>query len=201
MVRKISDSQEWSLILVRSGGYTIDNELNDALFHFGRTFNEIMLLKKNNLKPNSLPNAVTYLLKKNLLSDVALETGFIIDISKKEKHNDINCQWIKFEKIISSCKSRNTPMGIDECLWGVYSLDNGNMSFEMIGITPETLPTNLWIKVRPLGDRNLAWILSQNNLLKSDEKEQKTLDDFFDFNLPELTRNFLVLPGPPLDMP
>jgi hypothetical protein len=197
MVRKISDSQEWSLILVRSGGYTIDNELNDALFHFGRTFKEIMLLKKNNLKPNSLPNAVTYLLKKNLLSDVALETGFIIDISKKEKHNDINYQWIKFEKIISSCKSRNTPMGIDECLWGVYSLDNGNMSFEMIGITPETLPTNLWIKVRPLSDRNLAWILSQNNLLKSDEKEQKTLDDFFECNLPELHKSFITLPGPP----
>ena len=200
MVRKIS-AQEWSLILVRSGGYTIDNELNDALFHFGRTFTEIMLLKKNNFKPNSLPNAVIYLLKKNLLSDVALETGFIIDISKKEKHNDIDYQWIKFEKIISSCKSRKTPMGIDECLWGVYSLDNGNTSFEMIGIATETLPSNLWIKVRPLGDRNLAWILSQNNLLKSDEKEQKTLDDFFDFNLPELTRNFLVLPGPPLDMP
>ena len=66
----------------------------------------------------------------------------------------------------------------------------------MIEVTPERLPPNLWIRVRPLDDITLAWVISENNLLTSDDKEQKTLDDYFDFNLPELERCYLTLPGP-----
>tara|TARA_B100001250_G_scaffold412265_1_gene443025 strand:+ start:837 stop:1430 length:594 start_codon:yes stop_codon:yes gene_type:complete len=196
MVRNFLNSNEWSLILIRSGGYRIDNELNDSLFLYGRTPKEILRCQKNNLK-SRLPSALIYLLKKANLTELALETGFIIDISKKNNNMNIGGKWQKFEQIILSSKDRSVEPDIAQCIWGVYSADKGDRCFEMIEITPGKLPSNVWIKVRPLDEQTLAWIISQNNLLSDDDKEQKKLDDFFDFNLPELDRSFLTLPGPP----
>lgn len=196
MTRDFSNSNDWSLTLIRSGGYKIDNELNDALFLYGRNSREILMAKKNNIRQR-LPNALIYLLKNTNLTDLALETGFIIDFSVKNKSRIFGHQWKRFEKIISSNRSADTPPNIHEFLWGVYSLDRGKQSFEMIEVTPERLPPNVWIRVRPLDDITLAWVISENNLLTSDDKEQKTLDDYFDFNLPELEKSVLTLPGPP----
>lgn len=196
MVREISNLNKWSLILARSGGYKIDNELNDALFLYGRTSREILLSQKNNIK-SRLPNGVIYLLKKANLTELALETGFIIDISNKDKNINPRGEWQKFEQILSSCKDPSISSQLEQCTWGVYSVDDGDRCFEMIEITPSKLPSNVWIKVRPLDEQTLAWLISQNNLLSDGDKEQKTLDDFFDFNLPELNRSFLTLPGPP----
>ena len=65
MVREISNLNKWSLILARSGGYKIDNELNDALFLYGRTSREILLSQKNNIK-SRLPNGVISIISKHL---------------------------------------------------------------------------------------------------------------------------------------
>tara|TARA_B110000003_G_scaffold197650_1_gene196349 strand:+ start:1953 stop:2567 length:615 start_codon:yes stop_codon:yes gene_type:complete len=195
MVDENSNSAEWSLTLVRSGGYKIDNELNDALFLYGRTSKEILLSKKNNFKQH-LPNGVIHLLEKSNLTDLALETGFVVNISINKKNNNIESGWEKFEKVITSSLKKNSPLQLDEAIWGVYSLYEGDRCFEMIGITPEKLPSNVWIEVKPLDQKTLAWVISQDNILTSDDKEQKTLDDFFELNLSELSRSYLTLPGP-----
>jgi len=39
--------------------------------------------------------------------------------------------------------------------------------------------------------------VSQNNILLCDDKEQKTLHDFYDINVIELNKEYIRLPGPP----
>ena len=197
MKKKASGLESWSLILVRSGGYKIDNELNDALFSFGRTPNEVLMISKNNLT-SRLPEGVKYLLRKNNLADVALESGFIIDFSTKNKNESFDLNWDKFERIISSIGINSSS---DKCFSGLYYSVNSLriQCFEMLAISDfeGNLPFEIWIRVRPLDSGTIAWAISQNNLITSGEKEQKSLDDFFDFNLPELIRTSLPLPGPP----
>ena len=69
----------------------------------------------------------------------------------------------------------------------------------MIEVSPESnkLPNKVWIQVRPLDDLVLAWVISQNNILLSDDKEQKTLHDFCELNIIQIYEKYIRLPGPP----
>ena len=91
MVRKTNNSI-WSLTLVRSGGYEVSNELEDAIFSFGRTAEEVKTLPKCRI-----PKGLVNLLLKNKMVDEALETGFFLEISSKQIKEK---GWIKFEQII-----------------------------------------------------------------------------------------------------
>ena len=186
-------TSRWSLTLFRSGGYTREDELEDALFSFGRMSWEV-LENSNKLR---LPYGIMLMLKRVRLSGDALESGFIIDFSTKKMSDKRYGEWGEFEKIMSSsekpnphCRSRNS------C---VYSLRDGSQCFEMVEVSPhsEKLPNKIWVQVRPLDDRTLAWVVSQNNILLCDNKEQKTLHDFSDINVIELNKEYIRLPGPP----
>jgi hypothetical protein len=68
------------LTLVRSGGYTENNGLEDALFVFGRTFEEVKLMPKCRI-----PTGLVNLLRRNKMQNIALETGFFYRNFIKEK--------------------------------------------------------------------------------------------------------------------
>ena len=65
---------------MRSGGYTKNNELEDALFAFGRNYNEVKEHPRCRL-----PKGIVNLLIRSEMDKVALETGFIVEISMKKK--------------------------------------------------------------------------------------------------------------------
>jgi hypothetical protein len=64
---------------VRSGGYTKNNELEDALFAFGRNYTEVKEFPKCRL-----PTGIVNLLRRKKLDKIALETGFFKEISIKK---------------------------------------------------------------------------------------------------------------------
>lgn len=193
MGRDISGKSRWSLTLFRSGGYTKNSELKDALFSFGRTKDEVL----ENPYRLRLPYGISHILSRFDISDDALESGFIIDFSTKEIFDNISGRWCRFEKIISSSERPNRHCRPRES--SVYSTENGSECFEMIEVSPESnkLPNKVWIQVRPLDDLVLAWVISQNNILLSDDKEQKTLHDFCELNIIQIYEKYIRLPGPP----
>jgi hypothetical protein len=178
------------LTLVRSGGYTKNNGLEDALFVFGRTFEEVKLMPKCRI-----PTGLVNLLRRNKMQNIALETGFFIEISSKKKQQR---GWFKFEHIIS-VKPKSGYNCPPAALRGVFSVIDGFDTFEL-GIFPwsESMPNQLWIRVSELDDRTLAWILSQDKILCGDDNHQKTLHDFSDIELSNpKPAEYLRLPPPP----
>ena len=45
------------------------------------------------------------------------------------------------------------------------------------------MPNQLWIRVSPLNDMTLAWVLSQDKILRGDLNEQRTLHDFWELEI------------------
>ena len=188
MVREI-DKNVWSLTLVRSGGYEVSNELEDAVFSFGRTADEVRIIPKCRI-----PKGLVNLLIRHNLVEEALEIGFFLEISSKP----INKRgWIKFERIIYvepkfSCPRRKVVRSI-------FSVIDGFDTFE-INTYPwsESMPNQLWLKVNSLDDMTIAWIISQDKLLYGDSNEQKNLHDFYELEIstPEKIE-YLRLPPPP----
>ena len=85
---------------MRSGGYTKNDELEDALFAFGRNYNEVKEFPRCRL-----PTGIVNLLRRSELDKVALETGFSIEISLKRKTHR---EWCRFEQILS-VKAKSNP--------------------------------------------------------------------------------------------
>ena len=173
---------------MRSGGYTKNNELEDALFAFGRNYNEVKEHPRCRL-----PKGIVNLLIRSEMDKVALETGFIVEISMKKKSRK---QWFRFEQVMS-VKPKSSPY--DYSQRAIFSIFDGFDTFEL-GTNPwsEFMPSQLWIKISPLVDRTLAWILSEGKILSGDINEQKTLHDFYEIEISgPKSIEFLRLPPPP----
>ena len=173
---------------MRSGGYTKNNELEDALFAFGRNYTEVKEFPRCRL-----PTGIVNLLRRNKLDKVALETGFLIEISLKKKPQR---EWYRFEQIMS-VKPKGSPW--DYSQRAVFSIFDGFDTFEL-GTNPwsEFMPSQLWVRISPLDDRTLAWVLSEGKILYGDINEQKTLHDFYEIeiSIPKPIE-YLRLPPPP----
>ncbi|MDE0953948.1 MAG: hypothetical protein OR994_04675 [Candidatus Poseidoniales archaeon] len=174
MVRNIKNKNIWSLTLVRSGGYTMNDELEDAHFAFGRTSGEI-----ENHPKLRIPTGLVELLKKTKLEDDALETGFFVEISSKPiKKNG----WFKFEQIV--CVESKSECSHGSSSRAVFSVDGGIDTFELDTFPwTEVMPHQVWVRVSGLNDRTLAWILSKDGILCDDQNEQRILHDFFDLEI------------------
>ena len=179
----------WSLTLVRSGGYTIDDELEDAIFSFGRTAEEVKTFPNHRI-----PKGLVNLLKRTNLDEEALETGFFIEISSKLVNQK---DWFKFENIISS--QSKSSCRHSSSVRGVFSIVDGFDTFELNTFPwASSMPNQLWIRASPLDDMTLAWVLSQDKILRSDVNEQKTLHDFWELEISNPKPiGYLRLPPPP----
>ena len=174
MVRYIKNKNIWNLTLVRSGGYTINDELEDALFSFGRTAEEVRTFSKCRI-----PKGLVNLLRRTNLQDEALETGFFVEISSKLIEQK---DWFRFENIISTQSKSSCPMSVTSR--GVFSVIDGFDTFELNTFPwTNSMPNQLWIRVSPLNDMTLAWVLSQDKILRGDLNEQRTLHDFWELEI------------------
>ena len=173
---------------MRSGGYTKNDELEDALFAFGRNYTEVKEFPKCRL-----PTGIVNLLRRKKLDKIAIETGFFIEISLKKRSLR---EWCRFEQIMSvKPKSHH----YDHSQRAIFSIFDGFDTFEL-GTNPwsEFMPSQLWVKLSPLDDQTLAWVLSEGKILCGDINEQKTLHDFYEIEISgPKTIEYLRLPPPP----
>ena len=189
MSRSTKNKNIWNLTLVRSGGYTKNDELEDATFAFGRTTEEVKRFPKSRI-----PTGLVNLLRRTDLQDEALETGFFLEISSSTINQE---NWFKFEQIITASPKCECPMGTS--LRGVFSVADGFDTFEL-GTFPwsESMPNQLWIKVSPLDEPTLAWALSQDKILCGDLNQQMNLHDFCELEISNPKPvEYLRLPPPP----
>ena len=81
-IGKINRNQNiWSVTLFRSGGYEMNDELEDATFAFGRTAEEVKRHPKARI-----PTGLVNLIRRCGLMDEVLETGFLLEISSLKTH-------------------------------------------------------------------------------------------------------------------
>ena len=189
-IGKINRNQNiWSVTLFRSGGYEMNDELEDATFAFGRTAEEVKRHPKARI-----PTGLVNLIRRCGLMHEVLETGFFLEISSRPvKQNG----WFKFEQVLAAEPKSHCPMGTS--LRGVFSVFDGYDTFELgtFPWSPE-LPSQVWVRASLLDNSTLAWVLSQNKILSGDMNQQMNLHDFTELEIPNPQPvEFMRLPPPP----
>ena len=175
--------------MFRSGGYEMNDELEDATFAFGRTAEEVKRHPKARM-----PTGLVNLLRRSNLMEDALETGFHLEISSRPKSQE---NWFKFEQVLAVEPKSHCPMGTS--MRGIFSVFDGFDTFEL-GTFPwsESMPSQLWVRASLLDDSALAWVLSQKKILSGDMNQQMNLHDFTELEIPNPQPvEFMRLPPPP----
>ena len=107
--------------MFRSGGYEMNDELEDATFAFGRTAEEVKRHPKARM-----PTGLVNLVRRCGLMDEVLETGFFLEISSRPVKQE---NWFKFEQVLAAEPKSQCPMGTS--LRGVFSVFDGYDTFEL----------------------------------------------------------------------
>ena len=194
MSRKPIVTNVWTLTIFRSGGYAQESNVENAIFAFGRKTEEIEFHQKQNL-----PTGIIQILKESNLVDEALESGFVLELSKTKINT---AGWFEFDRIFFSTK-RKSCHGMGH--WSQrasFGSVVGSGSFEMIPVdwSLSELPQKIWMRAVPLTENRLAWVLGRGDILNSEPNEQSTLDDYFELGkiIPNQKKiDVINLPGPP----
>jgi hypothetical protein len=151
-------------------------EIEEAKFAFGRTSNEMSNECRYRLK---LPTGLIHLLKRAKLSEEALETGFMVEMTGSPQKED---DW-ELCKFTISVMQPIPEIGVGP-VRGLYAVEGSASVFEMVDLAPpfeqSRLPKQLWLRVSELPEPTLAWVLSQE-FLKGGDTEQMSLHAWFDF--------------------
>ena len=183
-----NNDREWTLTVVRDGRQGIVKNADDAKFKFGRWRKE---LDKSNI--SYIPNGLITLLRDLGLEEDALESGFLVRMSKKCKKGD---KWTPFNKVASVDSSEAPvtrviyagPMSLctlEVELWNNWGFD-------------DKIPKTLWVTLEELPEPILAWIFGKGMLLNYEGK-QSTLHEWCDFPVEMVIQKSptFALPGPP----
>lgn len=179
----------WRLIVIRDGSQGYANILCDADFKYGRTSSEL-----ERFDTVRLPGGLIQLIEEHQLNlyDEALETGFVVEMSRRGSKGG---GWRKFISSveISSREPFRSPRGL-------YSNEDGKtLEFQRIGCPMDSkeLPPNIWLRVKELPLNFIAWAW-EKDILSGPETHQKTLESWI--SLPKLIDQtpILVLPGEPV---
>jgi len=194
MSRKPIVTNVWTLTIFRSGGYAQESNVENAIFAFGRKTEEVEFHQKQNL-----PTGIIQILKESNLVDEALESGFVLELSKTKIKT---VGWFEFDRIFIS-KKRKSCHGMGH--WSQrasFGSVQGSGSFEMMPVdwSLSELPQKIWMRAVPLTDNRLAWALGRGDILSSEPNELSTLEDYFDLGkvIPNQEKiDVIHLPGPP----
>ena len=166
----------WTLTVIRDYESGMNDEIEEAKFAFGRTSNEMSNECRYRLK---LPTGLIHLLKRAKLSEEALETGFMIEMTGSPQKED---DW-ELCKFTISAMQPIPGMGVGP-VRGLYVVEDSESVFEMVDLAPPcappSLPTKLWVRVSELPAPTLAWVLSKE-YLDGGDTEQMSLHAWFDF--------------------
>jgi hypothetical protein len=166
----------WTLTVIRDYESGMTGEIEEAKFAYGRTSNEMSNECRYRLK---LPTGLIHLLKRAKLSEEALETGFMIEMTGSPQKED---DW-ELCKFTISAMQPIPGIGVGP-VRGLYAVEGSASVFEMVDLAPpfeqSRLPKQLWLRVSELPEPTLAWVLSQE-FLKGGDTEQMSLHAWFDF--------------------
>jgi len=193
-------NQNWKLTLIRDYTVSQQNEIEHAMFAYGRTASE---LEDETRESAHLPTGLIHLLERTKLTSEALESGFTTDISTLPQDGE---DWQCFTRTALSVK---TLPGIPfQPTRAFYVVEDGEQFFEMIDLSyrsqETTLPLKIWLRASEMEVNALAWAID-SDFLSCDCGHQTTLDAWIDSEVNETNTNNtsdrtpLPLPGPPDD--
>lgn len=187
MVRDTEPASSWSLTHVRTGVCGSGDALDRALFAFGREHTEMHI--GDSLR---LPTAVIEMIEEADLGDEAMETGFVLEIRSKRPPPRRRGLWTELDLLFQ--RAGTNPFDVR----GVYAPSARTSTAEMVCFcqTMRPLPQRAWIRVLPIPERTLAWLLDEG-LLGRGSSFQTTLHEFCDLGVDPPSAEALPLPGPP----
>ena len=191
-------NQNWKLTLIRDYKVSQKNEIEDAMFAYGRTASE---LEDETRESAHLPTGLIHLLDRTELTSEAMESGFITEISTSNQDGE---DWHCFTRTALGVK---TLPGIPfQPTRAFYVIEDGEQFFEMIDLScrrqETSLPLKIWMRVIEIEVDALAWAID-SNFYSCDGGHQTTLDTWIDLSqhVPNWQKFSklppLPLPGPP----
>ena len=210
-------NKNWSLTLVRHYQPSA-KKIDVATFYFGRDLDELSpgwrssaagrmlsLTKGDSVEDDhagmdtrKLPSALISMLDSANLTDVALESGFHIEMSIHKPSRDP--AWVKFQMLVEgTSKGRGMFGRTRHSVQNSYVESDSNLTMEFVPLVPEPMPTIIWAKVSELPPSTLAGVIAEGMLCPN--SEQTTLDEFMDLGFEDQICRVreLVLPGPDWD--
>jgi len=191
-------NQNWKLTLIRDYTVSQKNEIEVAMFAYGRTASE---LEDETRESAHLPTGLIHLLDRTKLTSEALESGFTTEISTSTQDGD---DWHCFTRTALAVKK--LPGIPFQPTRAFYVIEDGEQFFEMIDLScrrqETTLPLKIWLRVIEIEVDTLAWAID-SNFYSCDGGHQTTLDTWIDLaphvaNCNNSTKMPpLPLPGPP----
>ena len=189
MSRNRTTTLTWTLTAIPEAGTSAGNSIDDTLFLHGRTNDEIYDPRwRTVVKP--LPSGILHIVKESEIGEVALETGFVIEISSYPR--DESQGWFQFNCALRASKRGRHKRGVYVCSETANSVEMMNLSC----CPSKELPRAIWIKVSPLSEKTLAWLSSSSLRGDSIQTSLSDFSDLGDYLTPPETRP-LALPGPP----
>mgnify|MGYP004293273489 CR=1 FL=1 len=189
MSRNRTTTLTWTLTAIPEADTSTRCSIDDTHFLYGRTNDEIEDPSWTVAKP--LPSGILRIVKESEIDEIALETGFVIEISS---YHRLETQgWHQFNCALFASKRGRYRRGVYVCAETANSMEMMNLSC----CPPKELPKAIWVRVSKLPERTLAWVLSSS--LKGSVSTQMSLRDFSDLgdlSTPSLGKP-LALPGPP----
>ena len=174
----------------------IPGNLESARFFHGRTAREIRRQRTRRFfdsRRDAVPEAISCIIERCGLTEVALETGFTIEMSNSPLGKSEG--WNRFD-LVASIES--DPCGQGRSIFASHGID-GCVEFRFDwDHRPITKVRTIWIRVTPLDAQVLAWALGKD-LFSSPLGEQTTLHEWFNVGLlPPRRGSSMILPGPPV---
>ena len=191
-------NQNWKLTLIRDYTVSQQNEIEYAMFGYGRTASE---LEDETRESAHLPTGLIHLLERSKLTSEALESGFTTEISTSIQDGR---DWHCFTRTALAVKKLpGIPFRPTRAF---YVIEDGEQFFEMIDLScisqETTLPLKIWLRVIEIEADALAFAID-SNFYTCDDGHQTTLDTWSDLGSNQQNinnssnRTPLPLPGPP----
>jgi len=191
-------NQNWKLTLIRDYTVSQQNEIEYAMFGYGRTASE---LEDETRESAHLPTGLIHLLERSKLTSEALESGFTTEISTSTQDGR---DWHCFTRTALAVKK--LPGIPFQPTRAFYVIEDGEQFFEMIDLScisqETTLPLKIWLRVIEIEVDALAFAID-SNFYTCDGGHQTTLDTWIDLGSNQQNINNssnripLPLPGPP----
>ena len=189
MNRNRTTTLTWTLTAIPEAGISAGNSIDDTLFFHGRTNDEIYDPRwRTVVKP--LPSGILHIVKESEIDEVALEAGFVIEISSYRRLESQG--WFQFNCALRASKRGRLKRGVYVCAETAKSVEMLNLSC----CPSKELPRAIWIKVSPLSEKTLAWLSSSSLRGDSIQTSLSDFSDLGDYLTPPEARP-LALPGPP----
>tara|TARA_B100000586_G_scaffold240259_1_gene192968 strand:- start:398 stop:925 length:528 start_codon:yes stop_codon:yes gene_type:complete len=146
-----------------------------------------------------LPEGLISLLDSSELTDMAMESGFHVEMSSVKPGRDPS--WVKFVMLAEGTARRRSYFGRKRDTTRVSYVESGTENtMELVPLTPDPMPRCIWVRVTELPAATLAGVIAEG-MLSGPHSEQTTLDEFTDLGFEDQISRAreLVLPGPDWD--